>query len=137
MNEEIYTFLDKINPLRENQPLRAGGTIIDNNVKYLSKFLPSLPPHKIYLLAVLLQHQTIQVFTKDELIAVSNLRLELLTDYSNASVTSIISNEDPLFDTGSYRINRVISSKGIPSSQVNYMNARKIKSISSFIQELL
>jgi hypothetical protein len=137
MNEDLFTFLQKINPLKESLPLRSGGSLVDNNKNYLLKMLPELPDYKVYLLSILLQHQNIRVFTKDELVTVASLRLELLNDYSNATVPTVITNDDPLFDTGSNRVNTLISNKGLASLQINYMNARKIKSVKGFIEEII
>lgn len=137
MNEELFTFLQKINPLKENLSLRTGGSLVDNNKTYLSKYLPDLPAYKIHLLSILLQHQNIRVFTKEELLTVASLRLELLNDYSNAKVPTVITRDEPLFDTGSSRVNMIIANKNIDIFQVNYMNARKIKSVRGFIEEII
>lgn len=137
MNEYIFSFLQKINESLEYKPLPSSGSKVSNNYKYLSSFLPNLPSYKIHLLSILLQHQNIQLFTKDELLAVSSLRLELLSDYSNEKVSPVINNMHPLFDTGSSRIYTTLYHKGVPSLQLNYMTARKIKSVKSFIEEIL
>jgi len=137
MNEYIHSFLQKINPQYEHKPLSSNGPKVSNNYKYLSSFLPTLPSHKVQLLSILLQHQNIKVFTREELKAVAQLRLELLSDYSNEKVPTVITNMNPLFDTGSSLVYRRLYDLGVPSLQLNYMTARKIKSIKGFIQEIM
>jgi hypothetical protein len=122
MDQDLLSFISKLPTYSE--PIKHYGRKVDDAVDQIAKRLPTLAIEKQKALGIFMQHMNIPSFTNAELLAAANKRIDLLISNTNEHLPTYIDEEQGFFDTGSYQINKRLSSLGLSSNQINFMLSR-------------
>ena len=127
MPPDLLSFLAKLPNNNSIYKLEWQGLKIDKQYFVLKARFPQLDHSKLLALAILLQHLLLSPFTDDELLAVSELPLHLLSVTNSNVGKKTLNSKRPLFDTESARIYSFINSSQIVDSSklqvmANYLN---------------
>lgn len=135
MPPELLSFLNKLSN-KDSQQIQWSGFKVDRKFQELKFKFPNLLSSKLLLLAVLLQHLDLSLFTDTELLSVYSLNLEDLNKTSSNYTSKILNTKEPLFDTSSSRIynsidvakvNKVLNSKR--TEYFSLFNSENIKEL--------
>ena len=127
MPPDLLSFLEKLPNDNSTYKLEWQGLKIDKQYFVLKARFSQLDHSKLLALAILLQHLLLSHFSDDELLAVSELPLHLLSVTNSNVGKKTLNSKRPLFDTESARIYSFINSSQIVDSNklqviANYLN---------------
>ena len=137
MYKEILTLLGKLDSKNDNKPLRKGSSKVKSHIQDLHTRFPEMSEANYRMLAILFQHYSLTKFTDQELINVTKLRIPLLDSNINQTVQPFLLEDNGLFDTGSYRINKQLSDLQVSTSNLNYLLASSGATTRSLIKGAL
>ena len=138
MPPDLLLFLNKLPKDQSTYKLEWQGLKIDKKYFELKALLPSLSHPKLLALAILLQHLLLSTFTQEELLAVANLPLEILSVTNTpTAVSKTLSPSKPLFDTESSRVYSFINTANIADSSKLQLTAGYLDFNNSNLQEII
>lgn len=127
MTPEILSFLSKLPPPPSGQAFYVTSPVIEASIARVKTYIKGLTDTEYIKLAVLLQHTVPSNYTEAELKAVASLPVDLLDNNINEAIPDVIKPGGRLFDTGSSRAYRMLSSR-FDIRKLNYVYARSIAS---------
>ena len=138
MPPDLLLFLNKLPKDQSTYKLEWQGLKIDKKYFELKTLLPNLSHPKLLALAILLQHLLLSTFTQEELLAVADLPLELLSVTNTPTAASkTLSNSRPLFDTDSSRVYDFINTANIADNSKLQLTAGYLDFNNSNLQEII
>ena len=137
MPPDLLSFLEKLPKDNATYKLEWQGLKIDKQYFTLKARLPELEHHKLLALAILLQHLLLSHFTNDELLAVSELPLHLLSITNSNVSKKILNSKQPLFDTESVRIYSFIDAGQIADNNKLHIMANYLDFNNSSLSEII
>lgn len=134
----FQSFISKLDRTKDLLELRHNGFKVEKIYSYLKNLIKqALPEYKIRTLAVLLQHQYVEGFSIQELLLIGSLRIDLFSSNTNETIPPIISPNNYLYDTGSYKVYNDLYNRGLSTYQVNYLIASNKRSLIKFFIDCL
>lgn len=135
---DLLSFLEKLPPDNSTYKLEWQGLKIDKQYFALKARFPQLEHFKLLALAILLQHLRLPDFTNDEILAVSQLPLDILSVSNTVNSTKkTLNSKQPLFDTESARVYSFIDSSQIADSSKFQLAANYLDFNNSSLQEII
>lgn len=123
MDANLLSFISKLPTTTPR--MEHFGRKVDDAIDQITRRLPDLPEDKQRSLGIFMQHMDIPSFTDVELRAAATRRLDLLISNTNETLPIYFTEEQNLFDTGSYHIHKVLRGLGLTKHQIDYMMSRK------------
>lgn len=124
MNVILFELLNKIDYLtRKPLKIEIGSEMARDQYVSLHKRFPQMPEDKKLGIANLLQNYNLRDFTDLELKTLSELRLDLLFHNPNQSIDKQILRGKKLYDTGSFRVYKLLYKNNINAENIEYLRA--------------
>lgn len=135
---DLLAFLQKLPADNSTKRLEWQGLKIDKQYFALKARFPQFTHATLLALAILLQHINLTDFTDDELLAVSQLPLDILSVSNTVNATKkTLNSKQPLFDTESVRVYSFIDSSQIANSSKLQLAANYLDFNNSSLQEII
>ena len=126
MDELIISFLEKLGSMPEGAILKRQGINIERNKKVILETCPDLSEDKVIELAVLTQFADIYSFTKEELMSVSELKLDFIDANPNESIDFKFKAGSRAYSSGSSRVYPWLSREGLRNDVLQSIHARSM-----------
>lgn len=138
MPPDLLSFIRKIPVNYSTYKLEWQSLSVDKKYFELKELFPDFEYSKLLPLALLVQHLPLSLFTKEELTAVSNLSLNLLSITTSNNIKSkTLSVDKPLFDTSSSRVYKFINTLDTVNTINFQLAATYLNFNSSTLQEII
>ncbi|MEI2423151.1 hypothetical protein V6O07_22940 [Arthrospira platensis SPKY2] len=137
MNTIIFDLINKIDYLtRIPKKIEIGSKLAREQYIELTRRFPDMQEDKRLGIANLLQDYNLRDFTDEELITLSNLKLELLFHNPNQKVEKQILYGNKLFDSGSIRVYSLLYKNNINFENLEYLRAINASTPINIIESL-
>lgn len=138
MNTILFDLINKIDYLtRIPKKIEIGSKLAREQYIELNKRFPEMQDDKRLGIANLLQDYNLRDFTDVELIALSNLKLDLLFYNPNQEIKKQILYGNKLFDSGSIRLYSLLYKNNIDSENIEYLRAINASTPINIIESLI
>lgn len=120
MSIQLINILSKITEVENRKSLSFQSEIVNAQLEIIRNLELGISPNKEIQLAILLQHVNLKKITNEELIFLSNLKMDYLGTRAFPSHSSkVLSKQKSLYDTGSSRIYSLIDKEDLISTNIN------------------
>lgn len=138
MPPDLVSFIEKLPEDKSTFKLEWQSLSIDMKYSQLKSRFSFLEHYKLLALALLLQHLPLATFTDQEILAIADLPLQLIS-ITNTPVTinKTLSTVKPLFDSASSRVYNFINTKNIADNSKLQMAAGYLNFNNSNLEEII
>jgi hypothetical protein len=138
MPPDLLSFLEKLPADNSTYKLEWQGLRINKKYSELKARFPQFTHATLLVLAILLQHLILSDFTDDEITALTQLPLDLLS-VNNLPVATkkTLNSKQPLFDTESARVYFFINTEEIANNSKFQMAANYLDFNNNSLQEII